>query len=345
MDIVDLQKDVQNYYGKTITQTKDLVTNACCLADPGFSEKEQEILTQIHPEIIDKFYGCGSPIPSVIEGCTILDLGCGTGRDCYLASGLVGEKGKVIGVDMTDEQLEVARRHQEYHKEKFGYSESNVTFLKGTIEDLKTIGVEDQSVDVVISNCVINLSGDKKKVFEEIWRILKVGGELYFSDIFSDRRIPDHLRKDSVLWGECLSGALYVEDFRRMMQSVGFQSNYTVKKSRVTIDNKMVQLQVGEIKFYSITIRAFKIPEIEDKCEDYGQEAYYLGTVEGMPDEFRVDQTHLFKRGEPVRICKNFALIFKQSRLAPHFEVSDEQDHLGILDMPGVCDSTTDGCC
>ena len=131
--------------------------------------------------------------------------------------------------------------------------------MKGTIEDLKSIGVEDESVDVVISNCVINLSGDKKKVIEEIWRILKVGGELYFSDIFSDRRIPEHLRKDSVLWGECLSGALYIEDFRRLMEAVGFKAYYTVKKSRVTIDNKMVIMQVGKIEFYSITIRAFKI--------------------------------------------------------------------------------------
>lgn len=121
-------------------------------------------------------------------------MGCGTGRDCYLASALVGEKGKVIGVDMTDEQLEVAIKHKEYHREKFGLAEDNTSFVKGTIEDLKTLGIEDETVDVVISNCVINLSGAKEKVFQEIWRILKEGGELYFSDIFSDRRIPEHLK-------------------------------------------------------------------------------------------------------------------------------------------------------
>eukprot|EP00347_Sterkiella_histriomuscorum_P016283 403353780 len=344
MDLTDLRKDVQEYYGKTIQQTKDLVTNACCLADPGFSERESEILSQIHPEIINKFYGCGSPIPSCIEGKTVLDLGCGTGRDCYLASALVGQQGKVIGVDMTDEQLDIARNHTDYHKEKFGYAESNVSFLKGTIEDLQSIGIQDDSVDVVISNCVINLSGDKEKVISEIWRILKEGGELYFSDIFSDRRIPDHLQKDSVLWGECLSGALYIEDFRRLMERVGFKSYYSVKKSKVTIDNQMVQMQVGPINFYSITIRAFKIPEIEDRCEDYGQEAFYLGTIEGIQDEFKFDAQHIFKRGEPVRICRNFSEIFKKSRFAPHFEVSEEGDHQGILDLPGVCDAK-DGCC
>lgn len=95
-------------------------------------------------------------------------------------------------------------------------------------------------MDVVISNCVINLSGNKEQVFSEIWRVLKEGGELFFSDIFSDRRIPEHLKKDSMLWGECLSGALYIEDFRRMMENVGFKSYYTIKKSDVTIDNTVV---------------------------------------------------------------------------------------------------------
>lgn len=94
----------------------------------------------------------------------------------------------------------------------------------------------------MISNCVINLSGDKERVLSEIWRVLKEGGELFFSDVFSDRRIPEHLKKDSVLWGECLSGALYIEDFRRMMERVGFKTYYTMKQSVITINNSVVQL-------------------------------------------------------------------------------------------------------
>ncbi len=158
-----------------------------------------------------------------------------------MASALVGDKGKIIGVDMTDEQLQTAIKHQAYHAEVFKHAEANTSFVKGTIEDLKSLGVLDDTVDVVISNCVINLSGEKEKVFSEIWRVLKPGGELYFSDVFSDRRIPEHLRKDSVLWGECLSGALYVEDFRRMMERVGFKSHFIVKKSPVTVENKLIQ--------------------------------------------------------------------------------------------------------
>jgi len=112
----------------------------------------------------------------------------------------------------------------------FDLAKPNVEFRKGVIENLKeSAGIEDNSIDVVISNCVINLSADKEAVFREVWRILKPGGELYFSDVFSDRRVPQHLKDDKVLWGECLSGALYIEDFRRMLARVGFNYYYTAK--------------------------------------------------------------------------------------------------------------------
>ena len=133
-------------------------------------------------------------------------------------SALVGEKGKVIGVDMTKEQLEVARKHSEYHSKQFNLPQVNTNFLEANIEDLKTAGIESNSVDVVVSNCVINLCADKQRVFAEIFRVLKPGGELLFSDVFSDRRISQELREDPTLWGECLSGALYTEDFRRIAQ-------------------------------------------------------------------------------------------------------------------------------
>ena len=116
----------------------------------------------------------------------------------------------------------------------------------------------------MISNCVVNLSPSKEQVFKEVWRVLKPGGEFYFSDVYSDRRIPLSLQNDKVLWGECLSGALYIEDFRRVMAKVGFNYYYTVKQSEITVGNGEIEQQVGGIKFYSFTIRAYKIPELED---------------------------------------------------------------------------------
>jgi arsenite methyltransferase len=142
------------------------------------------ILNEIHTEILDRFYGCGSPIPSALEGATLLDLGCGTGRDAYMLAKLVGPNGRVIGLDMTDEQLDVARRHIDYHMKKFGYASPNVDFREGFMEDLAAAGIADNSIDLVVSNCVINLSPNKEKVFSEILRVLKPSGELYFSDVF-----------------------------------------------------------------------------------------------------------------------------------------------------------------
>lgn len=143
----------------------------------------------------------------------------------FVISRLVGENGRVIGVDMTPEQLDVTRRHVESQMARFEYSKPNVEFLEGYIEDLGALGIEDGTVDVVISICVINLSPDKEKVFSEIRRVLKKGGELLFSDVFADRRIPEDIRKDPVMHGECLGGAMYVEDFRRMMRKAARTSD------------------------------------------------------------------------------------------------------------------------
>src|SRR5262245_14541412 len=168
---------VRNYYGRVLQSTKDLQTSACCTAEklPGYLG---EIEALIHDEVKDKFYGCGSPLPLALEGATAVDLGCGSGRDTFLLSKLVGERGQVIGVDMTPEQLSAAEKHLDYHRQKFGYSRSNVRLVSGYIEDLNSIA--SSSVDLVVSNCVVNLSPDKKRVFNEVFRILKPGGELYF---------------------------------------------------------------------------------------------------------------------------------------------------------------------
>jgi len=172
-------ENLKIYYGKILGGSKDLKTSACCCIE-SLPPDIKAAMSEIDDEIIAKFYGCGSPIPPALEGCTVLDLGCGTGRDVYVASKLVGENGFVIGVDMTNEQIAVARQHVNSMARKFGYERPNVDFRKGYIEDLKALDIEDASIDVVISNCVLNLSPDKPSVFREIFRVLKPGGELFF---------------------------------------------------------------------------------------------------------------------------------------------------------------------
>ncbi|MHB1141970.1 MAG: methyltransferase domain-containing protein [Sulfuricaulis sp.] len=345
-------ENIKDYYGRVLKTNRDLKTGACCSGD-SFALPIREILKDIHPDVIAKFYGCGSPIPSELTGKTVLDLGSGSGRDCFILSRLVGPAGRVIGVDMTPEQLDTARRHVGYHTEKFGFARPNVEFRQGYIEDLETLGITNDSIDVVISNCVINLSPDKERVFAEIFRVLKPGGELYFSDVFADRRIPKHLAEDPVLLGECLGGALYIEDFRRLLARVGCPDHRIVSNSILTLTDPAIKRKAGMIGFHSLTVRAFKL-DLEDRCEDYGQVAYYLGTVPEQPHRFMLDDHHLFETGRPHPVCGNTAAMLSQTRYAPHFRIiGDIRVHHGLFDCgpksaatgPGNSDTSGGSCC
>jgi ubiquinone/menaquinone biosynthesis C-methylase UbiE len=326
-----VQEQVKEYYGEILKSSDDLQTNACC-TDETIPTHVKEILKQVEDEVMARFYGCGSPIPDALEGCTVLDLGCGTGRDSFVLSKLVGETGEVIGVDMTDEQLNVARQYQDAQAKTFGFSKPNTRFLKGYIEDLQSIDIPDNSVDLIVSNCVINLSPRKEDVFREIFRVLKPGGELYFSDIFADRRIPDALRSDPVLHGECLAGAMYTHDFRRLLRKLGCMDYRVVTQRRITIDNHEIEARIGMVNFQSITIRAFKL-DLEDICEDYGQVATYKGTIPFAPHSFALDDHHLFETHRPMRVCSNTAAMLQDTRFAPHFDIiGDLNTHFGEFD-------------
>ncbi|MCG8430521.1 MAG: arsenosugar biosynthesis radical SAM protein ArsS, partial [Candidatus Omnitrophica bacterium] len=291
-----VREAVRDYYGNTLQATADLKTGACCPNETLPSE-HKKILKLIHPEILERFYGCGSPIPPLLKGCTVLDLGCGTGRDVYVASALAGEKGRVIGVDMTEEQLAVARKHLAHQMGVFGYRHPTVSFRKGYIEDLKAIDIRDNSVDVAISNCVINLSAEKGSVFAELFRILKPGGELYFSDVFTGRRMPLEHINDPVLRGECLGGALYIEDFRRLLLGLGIRDYRVVSRRRIDLRSPEIERKVGGVDFYSMTVRCFKL-DLEDIREDYGQTAVYLGTIPSHAHSFTLDDYHTFITGK-----------------------------------------------
>ncbi|OGI50463.1 MAG: methyltransferase type 11 [Candidatus Muproteobacteria bacterium RIFCSPHIGHO2_12_FULL_60_33] len=324
-------ESIKDYYGRVLKTNRDLKTGACCAGD-SFAPSIREILKQIHPDVVAKFYGCGSPIPPELTGKTVLDLGSGSGRDCFILSKLVGPTGRAIGVDMTPEQLDTARRHVGYHMEKFGFARPNVEFLSGYIEDLESLGIANDSVDVVVSNCVINLSPDKERVFAEIFRVLKPGGELYFSDVFADRRIPPHLAEDPVLRGECLGGALYIEDFRRLLARVGCPDYRIVSNSKLALTDPAIERKTGMIGFHSLTVRAFKL-DLEDRCEDYGQVAYYLGTVPEHSHRFMLDDHHVFETGRPQPVCGNTAAMLGRTRYAPHFNViGDTRVHYGLFD-------------
>ena len=248
---------VKEYYSE-ITNKKggELASSVCSCASHCVPDHIKAIAAELPDEIVTRYYGCGSPIPDQIEGCTILDLGCGTGRDVYVISKLVGKNGRVIGIDMNDDQLAIAEKYKTEMSQKWGYS--NVEFRKGYIEDLKSAGIEDKTIDVVISNCVINLSPDKHSVFSEIWRVLKDDGVLYFSDIFSDRHVPSEINTHPLLLGECLGGAMSHDEFDKIMKAIGWKDYTVVSSHEAPIHNKEIENLVGDIQYTSDTVRAEK---------------------------------------------------------------------------------------
>lgn len=329
-------EEVKKYYGLEVQTTADLKTSACCSATEP-PKHIKRIMTYIHDEVLAKYYGCGLTIPSELEGLRILDLGSGSGRDCFIASALVGEQGEVVGVDMTDEQLAVANAHIDYHAERFGYKTSNTKFYKGNIEALDELDFEPNSFDLIISNCVINLAVNKEKVFKDAYRLLKPGGEMYFSDVYSDRRIPVDLQKDPILWGECLSGALYWNDFLNMAKNAGFKDPRAVSSEQISVNNKILEERTGDISFFSVTYRLFKLNRLEPACEDYGQAVAYKGSIEESPLAFDLDAQHHFPARKIMPVCGNSYMMLHDTRFRKHFDFyGNFEKHFGIFEGCGT---------
>jgi len=320
---------VKDYYGKQLQSTEDLKTTACCDATQ-VPDWLKPLLAKIHPEVLSRYYGCGLVCPSLLEGCRILDLGSGSGRDVYALAQLVGATGQVVGVDMTEEQLEIAEQYRAHHIEAFGYD--NVIFKQGYIEKLDELGLESGSFDIIVSNCVINLSPDKDAVLREVHRLLKLGGEFYFSDVYADRRVPDAVRNDPVLYGECLGGALYWNDFISLSKRHGFADPRLVEDKPLEVTDPKLAERAGNIAFHSATYRLFKLDELESACEDYGQAVIYRGTIPNHKHRFILDAHHDIETGKVFPVCGNTWRMLHDTRFKSHFEfIGNFNHHYGIF--------------
>ncbi|RDC60484.1 Arsenite methyltransferase [Alteripontixanthobacter maritimus] len=321
----------QNYYGKVLANSSDLKTDACCTTEPP-PPAVLGALANVHPDVKARYYGCGLVAPAAIEGAHILDLGSGSGQDAYLLAQMVGEHGSVTGVDATAEQLAVANEHLEWHRDRFGYAKSNVRFVEGDIEKLDVLELPAASFDVIVSNCVINLVADKQAVFAAALKLLKPGGELYFSDVYSDRRVPEALQSDPVLHGECLGGALYWGDFLDQAKQAGFSDPRLVTSRPLAIGDKAVGAKLDGIGFHSATWRLFRIDGLEPQCEDYGQAVVYKGGVAGQERIFELDSHHQIERGRVFSVCGNSWKMLADSRFTQHFDfIGDFSNHYGVF--------------
>ncbi|XP_039593293.1 arsenite methyltransferase-like [Polypterus senegalus] len=328
----------QDYYGKHLQSSGDLKTNACKTLARPLQATIQNAFKNIHPEVVSRYYGCGMVVPECLEGCRVLDLGCGAGRDCFLLSQLVGEEGHVTGIDMTEEQIAVAQKYVDYHAEKFGFKRPNVNFLQGYIETLQEVGLQECSYDVIISNCVINLSPDKKAVLKEAYRVLKDGGEMYFSDVYVNKRLPKNLRDHKVLLGECLGGALWWLDLIQLAQEVGFCTPRLVSSSLISINNKELESLIEGYQFVSATFRLFRVPK-NIKRSRY--QVIYNGSITDKEDCLDFDASFKFKEGEVVEVDEELATILKCSRFVNEFMycpmIDEKASVVHCRSTPKVC--------
>lgn len=243
MPIEDITQKVSERYANAASTGEQM----CCPTsyDMGY------LKTFIPEEVLKISYGCGTPagLKTVQVGETVLDIGSGGGIDCFEASRLVGPTGRVIGIDMTDTMLEIATKNSAVVAANLGYRSSNVEFRKGLAD---TMPVEDGTIDLIISNCVINLAPDKRKVFREMYRVAKPGGRFTISDIVSDQTVPQYLVHDTQKWGDCLSGALTLMDYMNGMTAAGFLGIHLVKFSPWRA--------IDGIHFFSVTLTGYKLP-------------------------------------------------------------------------------------
>ncbi len=324
---MNVNKAVRQRYSEGANEVQ---ADLCCPVD-----YDRELLKILPREIIDKDYGCGDPSRYVREGDVVLDLGSGGGKICYMAAQLVGESGRVIGVDMNDDMLALARKYRAEMAEKLGGD--RVSFHKGYIQDLAldvaamedwlhenpvsdAAGLErlqhwqaaqrrerplipDNSIDLVISNCVLNLVDEahRQQMLREIHRVLKPGGRVAISDIVSDEAVPAHLRADTELWSGCISGAFQEEAFLEAFRAAGFLGVAYDKW-----DSTPWRVVEG-IEFRSVTLTAVKGEDTP--CLDYGHAVMYRGPYASVSD----DEDHVFPRGARMAVCERTFRFLTQS--------------------------------
>jgi ubiquinone/menaquinone biosynthesis C-methylase UbiE len=295
----------------------------------------------------------------VREGETVLDLGSGSGKACYIISQIVGQKGKVIGVDCNEEMLALARKYQFAVGERLGFH--NVEFRRGKIQDLRldlelldnylsrhpvySIAdlyrlrdfeahishaqplIPDDSIDVVVSNCVLNLvrSEDKRGLFSEMYRVLKRGGRIAISDIVSDEAVPDHLRADPALWSGCVSGAFQEEELLRAFEAAGF---YGIRIEEMRVEPYQT---IEGIEFRSITMTAYKGKE--GPCIERNQAVIYRGPWKQVVD----DDDHILPRGTRIAVCDKTYRLYSKPPYQDQFIRIPPREEIPLEDA-GMCD-------
>lgn len=327
MTVANVETAVKDRYSQG---ARERVADLCCPVD-----YDPRYLAAIPEEVLERDYGCGDPSRHLRPGETVLDLGSGTGKICFIAAQAVGPEGRVIGVDMTPDMLEVARRAAPVVAERIGFA--NVEFRRGRIQDLaldldlldrrlaehpvrdaeglmaaqaladelraEQPLVATESVDAVVSNCVLNLvaQGEKRRLFSEIHRVLRRGGRAVISDIVSDEEVPEEMQRDPELWSGCISGALTEAGFLAAFEEAGFYGIQVLERQAEPWQT------IAGIELRSVTVEAFKGKE--GACWEHNQAVVYRGPFKEVLD----DDGHRMERGRRYAVCaKTFAIYGRE---------------------------------
>jgi len=315
---------------------------------------DKSLLEVIPDEVIERDYGCGDPTPFVRPGDTVLDLGSGGGKLCFISAQMVGPEGRVIGVDCNAEMLQLARKHAPAVAQRIGYA--NVEFRNGMIQDLQldldrlaavlanqpasdlstyhalrhaTEQIRNErpliasdSIDCILSNCVLNLVkvADRRQMFAEMFRVLRAGGRVAISDIVSDETVPEALKNDPTLWSGCISGAFREDEFLQAFHDAGFHGMEIVKRQ-----NEPWQTVEG-IEFRSVTIMAYKGKQ--GPCLERNQAVIYRGPFSVVKD----DDGHLYYRGERMAVCDKTFRLLQAGPYAHMFDFIEPREPISLDD-------------
>ncbi|MDQ3331297.1 MAG: methyltransferase domain-containing protein [Planctomycetota bacterium] len=336
---------VRRRYAEASRQHEDCL----CVPSNGYDAKYLAVLPE---EIVRCDYGCGDPSRFVLEGETVLDLGSGSGKVCYICAQIVGPKGRVIGVDFNQPMLDLARKHQKHIAETLGLH--NTSFRKGKIQDLQldldefeewlaanpvsdadgylqaqaeadrlrqeSPMIPDHSIDVIVSNCVLNLvtPGEKRRLFGEMFRVLKVGGRCVISDIVCDEDVPEDLQKDPQLWSGCISGAFREDLLLKLFEDAGFYGIQMIERT-----NDPWQTIRG-IEFRSVTVQAFKGKQ--GPCFERNQAVIYKGPWRKVTD----DDGHVLERGRRAAVCDKTFRLYQREPYRDQFYFVEPREPVAI---------------
>jgi arsenite methyltransferase len=297
MPIDDITRTVRERYAKAAASGEQM----CCPTSYDMGH----LKSFIPEEVLNISYGCGTPagLHTVNPGETVLDIGSGGGIDCFEASRLVGPTGRVIGIDMTDTMLDIARKNAAVVATNLGYPASNVEFRKGMADAMP---VDDHTIDLIVSNCVINLAPDKRQVFREMFRVTRPGGRFTISDIVADQTVPQYLLHDAGKWGDCLSGALTLKDYIAGTVEAGFVGVHLIKFSPWQI--------IDGIHFFSVTLTGYKLPPSANHTP-----SPRYATLRGPFNRVMDERGTVYQRGIPQPITPDDALLLSQAPLSNHF--------------------------